>query len=81
MDSYLGKCAGIQGVEQLRIVQKHGGFVIFSGDGVIDVGEGEGLRESVPHLKNSIRPDAADGYGVLYGLRNGKPFFFPRGFG
>ena len=31
------RCAGVEGVEQFRVVKEHGRFVLFAGDGVVDV--------------------------------------------
>ena len=34
------RCAGVESIQQFRIVEKHGRFVLFAGDGVVDVGKG-----------------------------------------
>ena len=65
--------AGVQRVQQFGVAQEHGGLVLFGRDGVIDVGEADGFGEFGPILKNPVRPEAADGYGVLYGFGRGKP--------
>ena len=65
VDGELGGGARVQGVQQFGIAQEHGRFVLLRGDGVIDVAEPDGLGELVPELKNPIRPQAADGDGVL----------------
>lgn len=70
VDGDLGGRAGVQCVEQFRIVQEHGGLVILAGDGIVDVGEGKTFGKLVPHLKNPIRPDAADGDGLLHRARH-----------
>ena len=33
------RCTGVEGVQQFRVIKKHTGFVLFAGDGVVDVGE------------------------------------------
>ena len=76
VDGNLGAGPGVQGIEQLRIIQEHGGLVVFPGDAVIDIGKGKGFGEPAPHLKNPIRPNAPDGHGVLYGLGYGEFLFF-----
>ncbi len=68
VDGELGGGAGVQGVQQLRVTQEHGRFVLFRGDGVVDVREADGLGELAPELEDPIRPQAADGDGVLHGL-------------
>ena len=76
VDGDLGGRAGVQCVEQFRIVQEHGGLVILAGDGIVDVGEGKTFGKLVPHLKNPIRPDAADGDGVLHRMGDAERFLF-----
>ena len=68
VDGELGGGAGVQGVQQLGVAQEHGRFVLFRSDGVVDVREADGLGELAPELKNPIRPEAADGDGVLHRL-------------
>ena len=70
IDGDLGAGAGVQCVEQFGIVQEHGRFVFLAGDLVVDVGERERLGELRPHLKDSVRPDAADGNGILHRAGN-----------
>ena len=70
VDGDLGGGPSIQRVEQLGVVQEHGRLVLFGCDGVVDVAEPQGLGEFVSELKNPIRPEAADGDGVLYGFRH-----------
>ena len=70
------RCAGVEGVEQFRVVKEHGRFVLFAGDGVVDVGKRPRLGILVADLENSIRKDAADGDGVLYTARNAELFAF-----
>ena len=67
VDGELGDRTGVQGVEQFGITQEHGRFVLFGRDGIVDVGETDGFGELAPELKNPIRPQAADGDGVLDG--------------
>ena len=70
VDGDLGGRPGVQRVEQLGVVQEHGRLVLFGCDGVVNVAEPQGLREFASELKNPIRPEAADGDGVLYGFRH-----------
>ena len=69
-------CAGVEGVQQFRIVEEHTGLVLFAGDGVVDVGERPCFGIPVADLENPIRKDAADGDGVLYTARNTELFAF-----
>jgi len=70
------RCAGVESIQQFRIVEKHGRFVLFAGDGVVDVGKGPRFGILVADLENPIRKDAADGDGVLYTARNTELFSF-----
>ena len=71
-----GRCAGVEGVQQFRIVEKHGCFVLFAGDGVVDVGKRPCFGIPVADLENAIRKDASDGNGILYAARNPELFAF-----
>ncbi|MPN06011.1 hypothetical protein SDC9_153265 [bioreactor metagenome] len=66
----LGGGAHIQGVQKLRVIQEHLLLVSLGRDGVVDVREPDAFGEFVAHLKNPIRPDTADGNGLLHGLGN-----------
>ena len=70
------RCAGVESIQQFRIVEKHGRFVLFAGDGVVDVGKGPRFGILVADLENPIRKDAADGNGVLHTARNTELFAF-----
>ena len=70
------RCAGVEGVQQFRVVKEHGRFVLFAGDSVVDVGKRPCFGIPVPNLENSIRKDAADGNGVLHTARNPELFAF-----
>ena len=70
------RCAGVEGVQQFRVIKEHTGFVLFAGDGVVNVGERPCFGILVADLENSIRKDAADGDGVLYTERNTELFAF-----
>ena len=76
VDGDFGGSAGVQRVQQLRVVEEHRRLIFLAGDLIVDVGKGEGFGEPAPHLKNPIRPDALDGDGVLYGLWYGEFLFF-----
>jgi len=70
------RCAGVESIQQFRIVEKHGCFVLFAGDGVVDVGKRPCFGILVADLENPIRKDTADGDGVLYTARNTELFAF-----
>lgn len=64
------------GIQQFRVIKEHTGFVLFAGDGVVDVGKRPCFGILVADLENSIRKNAADGDGVLYTARNTELFAF-----
>ena len=70
------RCAGIESVQQFRVIKEHTGFVLFAGDGVVNVGERPCFGILVADLENPIRKDAADGNGILYTARNTELFAF-----
>ena len=70
------RCAGVESIQQFRIVEKHGCFVLFAGDGVVDVSKRPCFGILVADLENPIRKDAADGDGILYTARNTELFAF-----
>ena len=72
IDGDLGAGAGVQCVEQFGIVQEHSRLVFLAGDLVVDVGERERLGELSPHLEDPVRPDAADGDGILHRAGNAE---------
>ena len=74
VDGDLGGGAGVQRVEQFGVIQEHRRLVLFGGDGVVDVRKTDALGELAPKLKNPIRPDTANGDGVLYRSWYGKLF-------
>ena len=63
-------CAGVKGIQQFRVVEEHGRFVLFAGDGVVNVGERPCFGILVADLENAIRKNAADRNGLLYAARN-----------
>jgi len=69
-----GRCAGVESIQQFRIVEEHTGFVLFAGDGVVNVGERPRFGILVSDLKNPIRKNSADGDGVLHTARNTELF-------
>ena len=75
VDGDLGGRASVQRIEQFGIIQEHRRLVLFGGDGVVDVRKTDALGELAPKLKNPIRPDTANGDGVLYRSWYGKLFF------
>ena len=70
VDGDLGRCAGVQRVEQGAVVEEHCHLVIFVRDGVVDVGEGPAFAVLIAHLEDAVRPDAADGDGILHRARD-----------
>ena len=70
------RCAGIESVQQFRVIKEHGGLVLFAGNGVVDVGKRPCFGIPVADLENSIRENAADGNGVLHTARNPELFAF-----
>ena len=72
IDGDLGAGVGVQCVEQFGIVQEHGCLVFLAGDLVVDVGKRERLGKLSSHLENSVRPDAADGDGILHRTGNAE---------
>ena len=70
------ECAGIEGVQQFRVIKEHGRFVLFTGDGVVDVGKRPCFGILVADLENPIRINAVDGDCILYAARNTELFAF-----
>ena len=70
------RCAGVKGIQQFRVVKEHGCFVLFAGNGVVNVGERPCFGILVADLENPIRKDTADGNGILYTARNTELFAF-----
>ena len=70
------RCAGVKGIQQFRVVKEHGCFVLFAGNGVVNVGERPCFGILVADLENPIRENAADGNGVLHTARNPELFAF-----
>ena len=73
--------AGIQGIEQLRIGEEHGFLVLAAGHQIVDVAEFIGFGELVPHKKNTVRPDTADGDHILHLPGDSVAFLFLLGHG
>ena len=80
VQSDLGRGSGVQCIEQVTVIQEHCRLIFLAGDGIVDVGERPGLGELVPHLEDSVRPNAADGNAVLHAARNAEldVLLFPR---
>jgi len=70
------RCAGVESIQQFRVIKEHGRFVLFTGDGVVDVGKRPCFGILVADLENPIRKDTADGNGILYAARNTKLLAF-----
>ena len=73
--------AGIQGIEQLRVGEEHGFLILPAGHQIVDVAEFIGFGELVPHKKNAVRPDTADGDHILHLPGDGVAFLFLLGHG
>ena len=73
--------AGIQGIEQLRVGEEHGFLILPAGHQVVDVAEFIGFGELVPHKKNTVRPDTADGDHILHLPGDGITLLFLLGHG
>ena len=73
--------AGIQGIEQLRVGEEHGFLVLPAGHQIVDVAEFIGFGELVPHKKNTVRPDTADGDHILHLPGDSVAFLFLLGHG
>lgn len=58
------------------VIKEHTCFVLFAGDGVVDVGKRPCFGILVADLENPIRINAVDGDGVLYTARNTELFAF-----
>ena len=72
---------GIQGIEQLRIGEKHGFLILPAGHQIVDVAEFIGFGELVPHKEDAVRPDTADGDHILHLPGDGVAFLFLLGHG
>ena len=73
--------AGIQGIEQLRVGEEHGFLILPAGHQIVDVAEFIGFGELVPHKKNAVRPDTADGDHILHLPGDGVTLLFLLGHG
>ena len=70
VDCDLRSGSGIQTVQQLGILEKHGLLIRAAGDEVVDVREAVHFGVLVPDEKNAVRPDAPDGDHVLHTARD-----------
>ena len=73
--------AGVQGIEQLRVGEKHGFLVLPAGYQVVDVRKAVGFGEAVAGQKNAVRPDTADGDHILHLPGDGVSLLFLLGHG
>src|SRR5699024_12706574 len=48
---------GIQGIEQLRVGEKHGFLILPAGHQIVDVAELIGFGELVPHKEDAVRSE------------------------
>ena len=67
---------GIQGIEQLRIGEKHGFLILPAGHQIVDVAEFIGFGELVPHKEDAVRPDTADWDHILHLPGDGVTLLF-----
>ena len=65
VDGDLGGGAGVQGIEQFRVAQEHGGLVLFGSDGVIDVGKAgkSGWFSRISRRTGKAHPARSGGWG------------------
>ena len=69
-DRELCSRAAVQRVQQFAVAEEHRGFVLFRGNGIIDVRKAQRSGIFRAELKNPIREDSLDGNDVLYAARD-----------
>ena len=69
-DRELGGRAAVQSVQQFAVAEEHRGFVLFRGNGIVDVRKAQRSGIFRAELKNPIREDPLDGNDVLYAARD-----------
>ena len=62
--------AAVQSVQQFAVAEEHRGFVLFRGNGIVDVRKAQRSGIFRAELKNPIREDPLDGNDVLYAARD-----------
>ena len=58
--------AAVQSVQQFAVAEEHRGFVLFRGNGIVDVRKAQRSGIFRAELKNPIREDSLDGNDVLH---------------
>ena len=69
-DRELGGRAAVQSVQQFTVAEEHRGFVLFRGNGIVDVRKAQRSGIFRAELKNPIREDSLDGNDILYAARD-----------
>ena len=69
-DRELGGRAAVQRIEKLAVAEEHRGFVLFRGNGIVDVRKAQRSGIFRAELKNPIREDSLDGNDVLHTARD-----------
>ena len=69
-DRELGGRAAVQSVQQFAVAEEHRGFVLFRGNGIVDVRKAQRSGILRAELKNPIREDPLDGNDILYAARD-----------
>ena len=69
-DRELGGRAAVQSVQQFAVAEEHRGFVLFRGNGIVDVRKAQRSGIFRAELKNPIREDSLDGNDVLHTARD-----------
>ena len=62
--------AAVQSVQQFAVAEEHRGFVLFRGNGIVDVRKAQRSGIFRAELKNPIREDSLDGNDILYAARD-----------
>ena len=62
--------AAVQSVQQFAVAEEHRGFVLFRGNGIVDVRKAQRSGIFRAELKNPIREDPLDGNDVLHAARD-----------
>ena len=69
-DRELGGRAAVQSVQQFTVAEEHRRFVLFRGNGIVDVRKAQRSGIFRAELKNPIREDPLDGNNVLHAARD-----------
>ena len=62
--------AAVQSVQQFAVAEEHRGFVLFRGNGIVDVRKAQRSGIFRAELKNPIREDSLDGNDILHTARD-----------